>query len=171
MANHLQRIQEHHYAIIELCLDGHTIGEIARITDMTTAQISNIVNTPMVQSEIARRRANREKMIDDAHAVKRQVAVGIIHDNIEKAAKAQVALLDSQDERVKQTAVSEIFDLAFNHKKAEVSSVRNQQVNINIGNDALNRLDAVLKEIGIDDSQLTVGEEESTEVNTQADAA
>lgn len=67
MNDGIQRLLPRHNALLRLVLDGtNTHAEMARILDYTPQQVSNVINSPVFQMELSRRRKDQEVVHNDA---------------------------------------------------------------------------------------------------------
>ena len=64
----LKRLQSRHKKIAELYLEGMKIVDIARELGMPPNSVSRIVNSPLFQDYVSKRREERQRRIDDVKA-------------------------------------------------------------------------------------------------------
>jgi hypothetical protein len=113
MSYEIERMLPRHYAIMEASLNGLSNVKIAEAFDMSQTAIGQILLSPIVQSEMARRRASRSQQLDKAALD----YVAQAKDEIEKsslaAARTIKTLLDSSDENIRLKSASKILDQVF----------------------------------------------------------
>lgn len=141
----LQRLLPRHHKILELALAGHNNAVIADTLDMTTRAISIILQSPLAQSELKRRRENTEEVdilrLDrDAHLGKVR---SFMEQEAETAAETIVGLMASSDENLQLRSAKEILDRVFGKPDGGKT---NGAVNISITGDQAQLLILALKE-------------------------
>lgn len=93
-----------------MTLDGVCPVDIATSLGMDRKSIFRILRSPAAQHELSRRREERASRQDEV-AFTRETNARIELDAASgKAAKTQVSLLDSEDEKIKQKAAMDILD-------------------------------------------------------------
>lgn len=116
MTHELQKLQEKHKKIIELALEGLSKVQIATELGLTPPGVKLIMDSPVFQGELARRRAERDMRLDENATVVATArafsASDVLHDAAVRAAKTQVALLDAESPAVVQRAAMDILDRA-----------------------------------------------------------
>lgn len=115
----LRRMLPRHYRIIELCLAGFTRKQIAQAMQMSEAGIGLIINAPIFQDELARRREALEKSSTTALAYGPQRAKEILEDAAVEAASKHVELLDADDPAIQQRSAGYILDKIFREDMGE----------------------------------------------------
>jgi hypothetical protein len=84
--NDLQRLLPRHFKIIELALDGNDRQTIAQVLEISPQTVSNVLNTPLVQDELSKRRANVTKKVDEGRVAVAMEARRVIEDSAVQAA-------------------------------------------------------------------------------------
>jgi hypothetical protein len=142
MSHQLQRLFPRHYQMIELFLQGVSNRDIAAQLDMTTATVANVFNSGLVQQQLARRRKNMEKTADESISRSLADAQALIEQSAVAAAQVHVDLLESSDQRVKQSSANAILDRAgMSGKQADTNVGR-----VVIEADVVNLLNIAAKE-------------------------
>jgi len=106
----MKRLLPRHYEILDLYLEGMAIKDIAKQVGMAPGSVSLITRNPSFIKEVERRREQRNKELDQLRADKITRAKDILLDHAELAAQRHVELLDSKDERVRQSSANSILD-------------------------------------------------------------
>lgn len=60
----IQKLSARHYKILELCLRGWIVKDIAEHCDMSAQQVSDVVNSPSFQYQVAQRRSKLDDVVD-----------------------------------------------------------------------------------------------------------
>ena len=110
MAHQLKRLRVRHYIIMDSLLSGMTQRQIARDMGMSAYGISQIVNSPVFQHALARRREEQNARLDQAEVVRRLDARETLDEAAVKAAQEQVELLKSPHEHIRQRSAMDILD-------------------------------------------------------------
>jgi len=139
----IQRLLPRHFKIIELALAGHNNKTIAEVVGMSPSGVATVLNSPLVQSELARERErNRES---EVMHLDREATLGkarsILEQATEKAAKVHEILLESPDPTIQLRAADKILDRVFGKDKDERRSAV-----INISAEQVQLLTLALKE-------------------------
>lgn len=161
----LEKLNHIHLSMVELCLAGHSPEAIAHATSRTVTSVRMVIGSPLFQQELARRRGEQNKRSDQTIGVHRSEAKRILEESLVTAANRQIELLDSNDERVRQTAVSAIFDRTFG-KQTEPAGQSGSVIRIEAGA-MLNLQLALAEDSGLDDS-LEAGDMVNGELVTAA---
>jgi len=110
----LQRLVPRHFNIMELCLQGYTQRDIADSLGMSQTAISLIVNSPVFQDELAKRRSTQQKMTDEVSVKERTNIVSDLRQKIEEAAMdaadVHIKNLKNENPRVAQVSADAILD-------------------------------------------------------------
>ena len=114
----LKKLLPRHHKILDLVLEGWSAREIADQLGMERGSVSMLGRTPLFQDELARRRKQREDTLDLAAHTERSAALDHLQEAALRAAEVQVNLLDVEDPRVQQKAVSEILNRCYGDRKA-----------------------------------------------------
>lgn len=104
---------------------------------MSQMGVSNIVNSPLFQDELARRRADQDSIQDEGHAKNLTRVRDVIEDNALKAAETQVSLLENENPAIQLQTSKEILNRTFGgptlgeggQKKASVV-IQGDQINL-----------------------------------------
>lgn len=130
MSYEVQRMLPRHHAIVEMALNGLSNAKIAECLDMTPQAVGQIVLSPIVQNELARRRGERGEKLDKAALD----YVSQAREEVEKAsivaAKTLRGLLDSSDERIRLNSASKILDQVFASKDSNKTAGGNLILNV-----------------------------------------
>lgn len=135
----LQKLNNRHQKMIELCLAGYTNGQLAEVFGMTDSRISLILKTPIFQHELALRREKQNQVTDVTTATVLARAKDLLDVNSFKAAKVQSELLESESDTIRRGAANDILNRVLGAPKVDV-----QPIQINI--DQLNVLQTALAE-------------------------
>lgn len=146
-AHELQRLNQTHHAMIECCLVGMTRTQIAEAFERSEVGVGLILQSPLFQQELARRRKTHQQTNDQANASVLAQAKDIIERNATKAANTVVSLLDSQDESVRGKHAENLLDRVFGTKQVAASNTFNGPVMM-LDGDALANLRTALAEDG-----------------------
>lgn len=141
MGHELKKMQARHTLIVDRAVAGKTRKEIADELGMSGAGISNILQSPIVQAEISRRRRGIEKKEDDRIADTSVGAREILDDAATQAAMMQVIHIKSGNERVSQIAAMDILDRT-GYPKVSKSETKGLLVGVQLDGAAFERLNA-----------------------------
>jgi hypothetical protein len=136
----LQKLLLRHHQIIDLALQGLTQREISAAVGLHETAISRILNSPLVQGEIARRRVTHVELLD-TESIKNSVesnALATLREAAPRAAQCQVDLMNSDDPRTALAASKEILNRALGSG--------NENVTVNITVEQMTVLEKALKE-------------------------
>lgn len=139
-----RQMRAEQYKVLDLVLEGKSMTEIAKAVNKSPGAISQIVNQPLFQNELAVRRRERERLANARYAEMKSQAMAILEEATIPAAKTQVMLLGSTDDRVKQNAVNAIFDRVYGKAMDRSVSVN---VPLQVSPDKLAALESVLIEL------------------------
>lgn len=120
----LMKMGPQHYKILDLYLQGNTVGDIATQLDRTREGITWVVASAPFQHELARRRKDLENVHDQTVAATTSRARDLIARSSEMAAQKLVDKMNSQDERIAMMSIIQILDRA--------TGSTNQPVNVQI---------------------------------------
>lgn len=115
--NDLQRLLPRHFKVLDLALLGLGAKEIAEELEMTPQGVSNILNSPKFQNEIALRRKQQNADIDKTKVTALSRVKEIFEENAEKAANVHVDALEHEDIRVRQTSATAILNRIYDGEK------------------------------------------------------
>jgi hypothetical protein len=141
MSYDLKTLRSTHLAMIEMAVQGASPQQIADATGYNVVTVRQMIRAPLFQNELAKRRVTQRQITDKHTAQVLTRAKSVLVDSAEKAAQVQVGLLASNDERVQQTAVSQILDRVFGKGQD-----RGTTVNVTLGAGALLTLQTALAE-------------------------
>ena len=117
----IQRILPRHFKIIEMALAGHDVKPIADSLGMSPASVGLVLRSPIVQSEIARRRKASTEV--EIMGQDRSAAIGkarsILDGAAESAAIATENLLLEEKPEIRLKAAKTILDFALASGKDE----------------------------------------------------
>jgi hypothetical protein len=99
--------------IIDLHLAGLGRKEIAQELGMTPQGVGLVLLSPLAQEELARRRGGIERKVDQEVASAPQRARALLEQATLRAAETHVELLESENERVRQTSATEILKQVY----------------------------------------------------------
>ncbi len=124
--NGIKRLLSRHFKIIEMALAGHNNTAIAKAFSMSKQSITMIMNSPLVQQEMARRRSESDEaavmeLDRDAHIQKARM---VMDKAVEKAAQTQVDLLESDNDSVRLRAADRLLDRVFGTTKDQAPIVQ-----------------------------------------------
>jgi DNA-binding transcriptional regulator GbsR (MarR family) len=140
--NDLQRLLPRHHKIIELSLLGMTIREIADEVGMSPLGVSNVINSPRFQEELATRRVSHNEAVDNSKVSALSKIKSLIDENAEKAMQVHLDCLEEEDVRVRQSSASTILNKLFEGNKQEVGS----QSSISISGETIQILNVTIQE-------------------------
>ena len=136
----LDRLLPRHFEVMELVLRGNGPSEIAQVMGMSPQGISLIINAPLFQDALTRRRDQMQKNQDEGDIVASVKALEVLENAAVDAAKTHVSLLESSDPRVAAASANAILDRVL-EKKTGV------QANVFVFDEkALNALKSVMQE-------------------------
>ncbi len=118
-----------HYKILELCLRGFTNKQIADYLGMSAMQISNVINSPSFQHELAIRRSQLETMSNESIVDSLDDVTRFIRDGARQAVQRLVNCVDSPDESIALRASQDVLDRAGYPRVSRVES-RSMSVNL-----------------------------------------
>lgn len=136
----IQALLPRHFKMIELALQGHAVNKIAEILGMNKCAVSSVLRSPMIQNELARRRAELQLQTIEKENLATTGAMNILNEQADRAARTLGSLLDSCDERIKLSSAKEILDRVLNKNGDE------GQPRIMIQADQLQMLNVSIKE-------------------------
>jgi hypothetical protein len=138
----LNQLKHTHLAMVEMCVQGASPRDVADATGYNIVTVRQLIRAPLFQNELAKRRGQQQRVVDKVSAEKLTRAKQVLVDNVEKAAGVQVGLLNSVDERVQQTAVTNIFDRVFGRSGEKQQA----SIQVTLGAGALLTLQTALAE-------------------------
>ena len=145
--NELQRLLPRHYKILQLALAGHSNATIAKTLDMTSRSVSIIVQCPLFQGELKRKRENTDEA--DILRLDRDAHLGKVRSFMEQeagtAAETIVGLMASDDQNLQLRSAKEILDRVFGKSDSKKDGT-NGVINISISGDQTALLVLALKE-------------------------
>ena len=109
--NQIDRMLPRHHEILKLALMGLSHKVIAERMGMTPVGIGLVVNSPIFQDNLARRRESIERKSDEGLATSLATARDVLNNAAEDAAKVHVAMMmDDKEDRVRQFSANSILD-------------------------------------------------------------
>lgn len=145
--NELQRLLPRHHKILQLALAGHSNAVIAKTLGITSRSVSIVLQCPLSQSELKRRRENTDET--DMLRLDRDAHLGKVRSFMEQevgtAAETIVGLMGSDDQNLQLRSAKEILDRVFG-KVDGGKDGNNGVVNISISGDQTALLILALKE-------------------------
>jgi hypothetical protein len=124
MAFDLKRLLPRHHTILDMVVSGLSNREIAAAVGLNHHSVGDIVNSPLFQDALARRRQAGSTSLDAGLAESSIRAQGILSEAAPLAAQRHVDLLESDDDRVAQASANAILDRVLG-KGQDHSSVTN----------------------------------------------
>lgn len=109
----LAKLMPRHKKILDLKLIGLEVKDIAKSMGLSSSHVNMVCSSPVFQDEMARRRAHMDKDVDQAGQLALEEARRHLDRASLKAVRVQEELLEEDDARVRQKAVSEILDRTF----------------------------------------------------------
>lgn len=113
MAHELKRIKERHKVIIDLVLQGFSNIEVAKKLGRHPQAVGQILQSPLMQAEISRRRESMEKVHDQSVGAVAVRAKEKIEGAAEMAADTMIGLLSSQDGGIQHRSAADILDRVY----------------------------------------------------------
>src|SRR5512146_1879957 len=98
----IERMMPGHFDILNLCLAGYRVKDIAQAVGMTAQAVSLITNAPIFQHELSRRRGNVNQQIDSNLASVPMRAKALLEQNAERAVQVHVELLSADNPKHRQ---------------------------------------------------------------------
>ena len=156
--NDLQRLLPRHFKIIELALDGNDRQTIAQVLEISPQTVSNVLNTPLVQDELSKRRANVTKKVDEGRVAVAMEARRVIEDSAVQAALVHKEIVtktivdDSGSEvpfypaPVRQSSAEAILDRIFERNGQQKGVTVIEIDSLNLLNVALSESEGLRKE-------------------------
>ena len=144
--NELQRLLPRHFRMLDLCLQGLSRNDIALVCGVTPESVGLVINSPLFQDELARRRQGQYIENKDKRTLNEGEALDILQKASAKAANRHVELLDSDNERTVQASANAILDRVLAVKGSEVGAVKIDQTIINLLQITVNELKGALIE-------------------------
>lgn len=140
----IKSLRAKHFRIVELSLAGWKSTDIATETGLVPESVARILRSPVFQGELARRRKEQTIRVDSVEADLRSPAAQILAEASSVAAQTQVGLLESESEKIQQTAAMDILDRTGIPKitKSQNQSISAQIILDNRGVEALSRATA-----------------------------
>lgn len=127
-------LKSKHYQIIDLALVGESNVDIAKALDMHTQTVGMILRSPLVMSELARRRKESDSVV--LGTLDRSAMLGkaksILEQGAEDAAQKHIELLDTDDPSLQLKAATHILDRVFGRadEVAPVIHITTEQVQL-----------------------------------------
>lgn len=145
----IQRLLPRHHGLMRLVLSGtHSRQQMATMLGYSPENVSLVIDSPLFQSELARRRAEVEKTENIAI----RDGITMAKDNLNRIAFAATEKLEhtllSADEKVAMDAADKILKYAFPRNAETRGGSLVQQVVV-LSEDKLRRLSEALSESGL----------------------
>jgi hypothetical protein len=120
--NTIETLNQRHYRILDLVLQGIPNSAIASALDMSQSQLSIIVNSPSFQHELAIRRTRISEAVDQnvsehGSRVNETLRLGSL-----QAAKRLLQLVNSDNEAIARASASDLLDRGGFPKVARTES-------------------------------------------------
>lgn len=107
----IQSMNGAHHCMLDLVLQGFSNKEIAEKMGYTPQGVMQVINSPIFQHELARRRGNREKVHDEIVASTVVEARDFLQSKALDAAKRLVDKMENtKDERIEMMSIREVLD-------------------------------------------------------------
>lgn len=141
----IERLLPRHHRIIELALTGMSYQDIAVALGISVSTVRNVMRSPLVQDELARKRVavndpEVARTVMDRDAAQSQ-ALTILGAAAAKAAEVQVSLLEDENPLIRLKASTTVLDRLFGGKDG-----RDKPTVINVSAEHINLLTVALKE-------------------------
>jgi hypothetical protein len=124
-----RRLTPRHYKIIELSLLGTPMTQIATECGCAVRTVEFVLRSPVVQHELARRRAKVDAQVDLTYAEHISEAKALVEMASTEAAEKLVSLIHSENENIALKTSLAIIDRTFGTSK-EQQQVQNVTVNV-----------------------------------------
>jgi len=129
MQHELQRLLPRHYEVMRLCLLGYMAKDIALTLNLSPVGVGLIINSPLFQDELARRRDSKIKKEDDIETI---TAIDILEKAAPTAAQKHIDLLSSKSERVAQASANTILDKVLQTKQGDRTIIQIDNAVVNL---------------------------------------
>jgi hypothetical protein len=143
MARELERLSNRHLEIIERYLAGDTPTLIATAMGLRANSVSRIIQSPLFQSIVAKRRRELQVRVEEATRASRSRVQEKLLAAGERAVQTLERLTESESESIQLKSSQEILKLAFGQGGADEGSGR--PTNIGVLNIKL--LESALREV------------------------
>ncbi len=140
--NELQRLLPRHYKILALCIEGFTRKDIALALEMSPEGVGLIINSPLFQDELAKRRVSSISDARQLSVTKDLSALNIMQEAATSAAQKHVDLLSSENDRTAQMSANSILDRVLAVDKQNVGAMKLDQTIINLLQITINEIKA-----------------------------
>jgi len=138
----IKRLLPRHFKILELCLEGFDNKTIAQALGISTVTVSSIINAPLFQHELSRRRRDHERQSDELRLKTLQQAKAQLENAATQAVEKHISLMEhSEDERVQLASAKSILDRVFHPSES-----RDSQKGIVLNADSVKILQVAIKE-------------------------
>jgi N-acetyl-gamma-glutamylphosphate reductase len=129
----LTRLLPRHFKILDLALAGLAVKDIAQEVGVEPQTVSNVINSPIFQGELARRRQGLNAEVNSQLGSSISEARNLIEQKAKDAVGVHVELMqDSFDPAVRQRSASQILDLAFGKDAKAIAGVKIDNCQINL---------------------------------------
>lgn len=122
-----------HHRMVDLALAGMTRQAIAQELDYSPEGVGIVLNSPLVQAELARRRALADKDQTTKLTSHLQKAREILEEAAVPAAQTMVELLDNQDPNIRRLTAKDIFSQVYGTEgvvKTQITNISVEQMNL-----------------------------------------
>lgn len=140
--NELRKLLPRHFEIVRLCLQGLRIKDIAMALKppMSADGVGIIINSPLFQDELVRRRRVQDAQDRDLRTDVTISAIKVLEDAASSAAQTHVDLLESKSERTQQISANAILDRVLQKGGDDSAGVKIDADVINILHITINEL-------------------------------
>jgi len=139
----IQKLNQRHYKILDLYIQGLSTKEIAKTIGLTKEAISMIIGSPSFQHEAAIRRKNYEETLDEKLAEQTSQASKILAEHAAEAATTLVEVMNTGSPGVRVRSAEAILDRTGHSRKTQ--SENNDSTIINLKREDVELLNETLK--------------------------
>lgn len=118
----LKKLNPRHFKMLEFCLRGWTNKQIADHLDMTSGNVSIVVNSSSFQHELATRRSTIDDLSNQQIVESDQDVTDAIRESTMEAVERIVGCIHSDDENVAIRASTEMLDRGGFPKVSKIES-------------------------------------------------
>jgi len=143
MGNNLQRLLPKHFKVLDYCLAGLSTKAIATELNMSPLGVSNIVNSPRFQDELARRREEQNEIMDESKVTAISKVKEIFEEHAEEAARVHTDIIadDEAPLRARQDSANTILDKVYGEEQGQSRAAA-----LVLNADQINVLNVAIKE-------------------------
>lgn len=118
MAHEIQRMQSRHHLMVDYHLTGMSNREIAEALEVTPENVGAVMNSPIVQGEIARRRNNQTQLQTQKQVNTVVRAREMVEENAARAVQKHIDLMDSaKAESLQLKAAENLLRFVYGEEK------------------------------------------------------